>query len=80
MKNSWGTNFKKGDKVKVIHPRGGNYMAVIRGFETKGAFVKSYGKRVILESGQTASIDDLVLMGQEEKGQTFLDKTSGISV
>jgi hypothetical protein len=62
MKNRFGVNLKKGDEVKVSHPRGGHYTGVIKKFETKGEFVKAYGKRVILESGMSASIDDCVLL------------------
>ena len=59
MKNSFGTNFKKGDKVKVSHPRGGFITSEIKSFETKGAFDKAYGKRVVLENGMSASLNDL---------------------
>jgi len=58
MKNSFGTNLKKGDKVKVYHPRGGFITSEIKSFETKGAFVKTYGKRVILENGMSVGLDD----------------------
>jgi hypothetical protein len=58
MKNSFGINIKKGDKVKVSHPRGGFIISEIKSFETKGAFVKAYGKRVILENGMSASLND----------------------
>lgn len=58
MKNSFGIAFKKGDKVKINHPRGGHVIGVIKSFETKGEFVKAYGKRAILECGMSASLND----------------------
>lgn len=58
MKNSFGINLKKGDTVKVNHPRGGHFIDKIKDFETKGEFARAYGKRVILECGATADLND----------------------
>ena len=60
-KNRWGHSLKKGMKVKVAHPRGGEvHDDEIDGFEKHDDFSKAYGKQVRLKSGRTAAADDIV--------------------
>lgn len=58
--NRWGKKLRKGMRVRVHHPRGGTEEGVITKFETKGAFVRAYGKRLTLDNGFSAAIDDVV--------------------
>lgn len=58
MKNRFNQTIKKGMAVKVSHPRGGSYVDRVKSFETEGAFVRAYGKRVVLESGASCALDD----------------------
>lgn len=61
--NRWGHSLQVGMPVLVRHPRAtpGELPTrhTIAKFETSGAYAKAYGPRVILESGGSASIDDV---------------------
>jgi hypothetical protein len=55
MRNRWGTELQRGLQVTCHHPRGGTFTGVIVGFEG----LSGYGWRIKLDSGQSASIDDV---------------------
>ncbi len=57
-KNRFGSELWKGLTVRMTLPRGGNVVSTIAKIETRGEFVRAYGKRVTLANGASGSVDD----------------------
>lgn len=56
--NRWGARLAVGLRVSVVHPRGGETEARITAIEMDGEYARTYGPRVILSTGGSASVDD----------------------
>ena len=60
IENRWGDRLSIGMPVVIRHARGGaNTFGVIAGFDLRSEYAKAYGPTVKLDSGGSASIDDV---------------------
>lgn len=62
MMNRWNIDVRKGARVSAHHPRGGT----ISGKVTRMYTLRGYGKRVVLDSGYSVSIDDVYVVHAAE--------------
>ena len=59
MRNRWGVELRRGFYVWGTGPRGGNVEGRIASVDSRSAFAKAYGPRILLENGQSMGVDDV---------------------
>lgn len=60
MRNRWGVEVKRGHWIMAHGPRGGTVEGRVEKVETRGEFARAYGARVVLDTGSTVGVDDVV--------------------
>lgn len=60
--NRWGYKIRIGDNVQVIQARGGVVSGIVDKLEVIGIYAREYGPRVILETGESASVNDVIVI------------------